>query len=196
MFVDQSLHRGSMADRVENSPLVGLSDTAYRKMVTQDYRHVLGLAWRMLAVRAEAEDVTQEAFLRLWNERKHIEPDGAKFWLRKVARHLCLDRLRKRKDWNISFDETLEDSETGLEAPILNPEQETIGREIGAQINQTLEKLPSRQRVALTLVLYDELPARLAASELGLSVEALESLLARARRTLRQSLSSLHKDPV
>ena len=196
MFLDTSFDRGSMAEIVENSPLVGLSDAAYHERVTQDYRHVLGLAWRMLAVRAEAEDVTQEAFLRLWNERKNIAPDGAKFWLRKVARHLCLDRLRKRKDWNISFDETVEDSETGLEAPILNPEQETIGREIGAQINQTLEKLPSRQRVALTLVLYDELPARLAASELGLSVEALESLLARARRTLRQSLSSLHKDPV
>jgi RNA polymerase sigma-70 factor (ECF subfamily) len=138
----------------------------------------------MLNDRTEAEDVAQETFLRVWkhaeNWQSSVEPGGAKFdtWLHRVALNLCYDRLRTRKDY--SDEDTPE-----LIDPALIPEQLLDKSQQADLINAALALLPSRQREALVLQYYQALSNIEAANLMGVSVEALESLLSRARRNMR-----------
>jgi len=144
------------------------------------------LARRMLADRGEAEDAVQDAFLRLWTHAARWEPGKAKFetWLYRVTLNQCYDRLRRRIPANL--DEAVEIADT---AP--NPETSLGNAAIAAQIERAISDLPERQRAAILLCHYQECGNIEAAEILGISVEALESLLARGRRTLRAQLAHL-----
>lgn len=143
---------------------------------------MLSLATRMLGDVAEAEDVTQETFLRAWKALPGWEP-RAKFstWLHRVALNLCYDRLRKRRE--LTMDELPERSDPGL-TPAEALEQKQSVRAVEAAIGA----LPERQAAALTLCALQGHSQAEAAEIMDVSVEALESLLARARRGLRASL--------
>ena len=143
---------------------------------------VLALATRMLGDAAEAEDVTQETFLRAWKALPDWEP-RAKFstWLHRVALNLCYDRLRKRRE--MTMDQLPERTDPGLTPP----EQLEQTQRVQA-IQAAISGLPERQAAALTLCALQGHSQAEAAEILEVSVEALESLLARARRALRASL--------
>lgn len=157
--------------------------TAQAALVHRHMPVVWRVAYRMLKDRQEAEDVTQETFLRAWK----VLPDWearAKFstWACTVAINLCRDRLRKRAP--ILMDELPEREDTGL-----RPDQALTQKQAGARISSLIDQLPERQREALTLCAFEGLGNIEAASAMGISVEALESLLARARRKLRLELA-------
>jgi RNA polymerase sigma-70 factor, ECF subfamily len=143
---------------------------------------VLTLATRMLADRGEAEDVTQETFLRAWKALPDWEP-RAQFstWLHRVALNLCYDRLRKRRE--ALPGELPDQTDTGL-APHDALDQTQRVRAIETAIG----RLPERQGAALTLCALQGHSQTEAAEIMDISVEALESLLSRARRTLRAEL--------
>lgn len=157
---------------------------AVRTLVARKLPRLLALATRLLGDRMEAEDIAQEAFMRIWKQAPQWRSGEAKFdtWLHRVALNLCYDRLRGRREEPV---DTLPDEADPAAAPDLR--FETRSRD--ERVRAALAALPVRQREALVLTYYQELSNLEAAGLMGISVDALESLLARARRTLRAQLA-------
>lgn len=150
------------------------------------FRHtprVLAVSRRMLADAAEAEDVAQEAMLRLWKTAPDWRPGEAKVstWLYRVAANLCVDILRKRR--RLSADEA---PETADDAPSALTRMEEADR--AAALRDAMDALPDRQRAAVTMRHFADLSNPEIGEKLGVSVEAVESLLARGRRALARRL--------
>lgn len=137
---------------------------------------------RILGDDAEAEDMAQEVFLRLWRHGAKFDAGRAKLstWLYRIAVNLCIDRLRGRR-------ETSSNEVPEQEAP---PQQERTLQEgqLAEHVDQALQSLPERQRMALVLFHYQELTMSETAEILDSSVEAVESLLGRAHRTMKKQL--------
>lgn len=155
---------------------------AYRQLVDLHLRSILAFAIRLLNDREEAEEVAQETFLRVWQNADRYEPTSrVTTWIHAIARNQALDRLRKRRP--------SPDTPVVEEAPDSGRPSEYLERKRVAQhVAAALEQLPPRQKVAITLVHYQGFSQAEAADVLGVKVEALESLLARARRKLRELL--------
>nr|WP_179401498.1 RNA polymerase sigma factor [Burkholderia guangdongensis] len=158
--------------------------SAIRALIARKLPRLLALATRMLGDRMEAEDVAQEAFMRIWRQAPHWKTGDAKFdtWLHRVALNLCYDRLRGHREEPA---ETLPDAPD----PAAAPDARLDARARDERVRAALAALPARQREALVLTYYQELSNIDAAGLMGISVDALESLLARARRTLRAQLA-------
>ncbi|MEO1660926.1 MAG: sigma-70 family RNA polymerase sigma factor [Pseudomonadota bacterium] len=157
---------------------------AQAALVNRNMPIVFRVAFRMLQDRAEAEDVTQETFLRAWKALPDWQPK-AKFstWACTVALNLCRDRLRKKKP--VLMDQLPERVDTAL-----RPEEALASQQAQAGIAAKIEALPERQREALTLCALEGMTNIEAAAAMAVSVRALESLLARARRALRAAMSA------
>lgn len=159
---------------------------AIQAMVARKLPRLLSLATRMLGDPVEAEDVAQEAMLRIWKQAPKWRPGQARFdtWLHRVGLNLCYDRLRRKRETPIDrIPEMVDDSPA--------PDRGLLAAETGARVQSVLLKLPERQREAIVLCHYQELGNIEAAHLMGVSVEALESLLSRARRSLRLSLADM-----
>jgi RNA polymerase sigma-70 factor (ECF subfamily) len=156
---------------------------AFRGLVDLHLPTVLAIARRMLKDDAEAEDVAQEAMLRLWRNAAGLElgAGGARPWLRRVASNLCIDRVRGRRNMVVS-DTLPEESEPPSQV------RQIAERELSTRVDAALKSLPERQRLALTLFHYEGMSQIEVGAAMGISDEAVESLLARARRTLKASL--------
>jgi RNA polymerase sigma-70 factor, ECF subfamily len=156
---------------------------AFRGLVDRHLPTVLAIARRMLRDDAEAEDVAQETMLRLWRNAAGLElgPHGVRPWLRRVASNLCIDRVRARR--NVSVVE-----EVPEQAAPAGQDRHLAERELGARVDSALQALPERQRLAITLFHYEGMSQIEVGQVLGISDEAVESLLARARRTLKGAL--------
>jgi len=166
---------------------VGQGDpAAIQTMVARKLPRMLALAQRMLGDAVEAEDVAQEAMLRAWKQAPRWRPGKAKFdtWLHRVGLNLCYDRLRRRREIPT---ETPPDRPDDGPAP----DRGLLAAELGQRVDAALRRLPDRQREAIVLCHYQELTNIEAASLMSVSVEALESLLSRGRRALRQSLADM-----
>lgn len=144
---------------------------------------VFACAWRILGDRAEAEDIAQETFIRLLRKAPRWQPDGPalRSWLLRVATNLCIDRRRARARL-VPMPDDVEDFADRERMPV--DEEFAIRR----AVRRAMADLPDRQRAALVLVHFQGLSGREAAGALDISEDALESLLARARRKLRQEL--------
>ncbi|GAB4529699.1 MAG: RNA polymerase sigma factor [Parvularculaceae bacterium] len=147
---------------------------------------ILRLAHRMLGDAAEAEDVAQDVFFRVWRHAAKWKPGQAKFetWMHRVAINLCLDRLRRRR-------ETVTDSPPDVADPGARPDGALLEAQTSRAIEEALARLPARQRAAIVLCHYQELSNIEAAEAMSISVEAVESLLSRGRRKLRDELASI-----
>ena len=157
---------------------------AYAVLVKRQMPRVFAVTRRMLGNDAAAEDAAQEALLRLWTHAGSYDPTKAMLstWLTRIATNLCLDRLRKRQEeqWDDSYD-----------APLPAEQEQAVGnRQLAERVDAALRALPERQRLALVLCHYEDLSMAEAASAMDTTVEAVESLLGRARRSLKQRLAS------
>jgi RNA polymerase sigma-70 factor (ECF subfamily) len=159
---------------------------AVRALVGRKLPRILGLASRMLGDSGEAEDVAQEAFLRVWRQAPKWRPGQAKFdtWLHRVTLNLCYDRLRRRRE--IATDTPPEQVDEGPA-----PDRGLLAEDAGRRVARALQALPERQREAIVLCHYQELGNIEAATVMGVTVEALESLLGRGRRALRTALADM-----
>ncbi|HEV3428680.1 MAG TPA: RNA polymerase sigma factor [Paraburkholderia sp.] len=167
---------------------VGARDAgAVRSLVVNKLPRLLALATRMLGDRMEAEDVAQEAFMRIWKQAPHWRTGEAKFdtWLHRVALNLCYDRLRGHRETPAPDADALSEQAD----PAARPDERLESRARDARVRDALAALPVRQREALVLTYYQELSNAEAAALMDITVDALESLLARARRTLRAQLA-------
>jgi RNA polymerase sigma-70 factor (ECF subfamily) len=156
---------------------------AFRALVDRHLATVLAIARRMLKDDAEAEDVAQETLLRLWRNAANLQlgPGGVRPWLRRVASNLCIDRVRARRNTTV-VDQVPEESEPAGQM------RQLAERELGTRVDAALKALPERQRLAITLFHYEGMSQIEVGAALGISDEAVESLLARARRTLKATL--------
>jgi RNA polymerase sigma-70 factor (ECF subfamily) len=160
---------------------------AVNEMVARKLPRLLALASRMLGDADEARDVAQESFLRIWKQAANWRGSQARFdtWLHRVALNLCYDRLRRRKERPLSENE--DPIEAIDSAPL--PEEHLEASARSKQMAAALASLPERQREAIVLQYYQELSNIEAAALMNITVDALESLLSRARRNLRHHLT-------
>jgi RNA polymerase sigma-70 factor (ECF subfamily) len=137
---------------------------------------------------ADADEVSQEAMLRVWNHAQRWQPGRVKFstWLYRIARNLAIDRLRRHRHGDADALANLVD-----DAPDAFAQLDAARR--AAMTRSAIAALPERQRSALLLCHFDGFSNQQAAAVLEISVDALESLLARARRTLRTALLPLQR---
>ncbi len=173
---------------------VGAGDHgAFRLLVERHQDAVVGTVAKMLGNPSEAEDISQQVFLRLWKHAKHYRPD-AKFttYLFTITRNLVFNESRRRsRRKEVSSDEREESSHLQIEAnPDRQPDSELLQAELRAAVDAAIAALPEAQRLAVVLRRYEQMPYEEIAGVLSLSVSAVKSLLFRARSTLRESLSS------
>lgn len=166
-------------------------NAAFAALVARHLPRATALAIRITGSRSDAEEIVQEAFLRTWIKSPDWESQatakgGAQFttWFTRVLVNLCIDRRRRPQPAPLEAAAEVAASEPdGLDT--------TVQRETSARVLAALATLPERQRAALTLCHWDGRSNLEAAEILEISVGALESLLVRARRTLRTALADL-----
>ncbi len=156
---------------------------AFRELMQRHLNSVLATARRIVGDAAEAEDIAQEAFLRLWRGADGVEAIGDTLlpWLRRVASNLAIDRLRKARRLDVT-DELPDQPDQARQLQTLET------RDTAARVEAALASLPERQRLAVGLFHFEELSQREVAQAMEISEDALESLLARGRRKLREIL--------
>lgn len=155
--------------------------SAYQIIVKQHLRSISHYAFRMLGNQKDTEDITQETFLRLWINAQKWQADKAKLstWLHRIAHNLCIDYIRKHG--NVQTRESFEQREEQLEANESLDESSKIKK-----LNDAIKRLPESQRSALMLCHYQNFSNKEAAAIMNTSVKALESVIARAKRSLRK----------
>ena len=158
---------------------------AFGTLVDRHLAAMLAVARRMLRDDAEAEDVAQEAMLRLWrsSDRLEIGAYGVRPWLRRVVSNLCIDKVRAGRNTTV-VDDVPEQPQAADQVSSLER------RQAAHRVDAALKALPDRQRMALVLFHYEGLSQIEVGRTMGISDEAVESLLSRARRTLKAALAS------
>lgn len=160
--------------------------SAARALTGRHLPRVFAHACRLLQDRAEAEDVAQEAMLKLWKMAPNWREGEAKLstWLYRVTANAATDRLRKRRTVALEAAPEQIDQAPSVEARLIADDRQKA-------LHDAMGTLPERQRNALVLRHFEELSNPEIASALETSVEAVESLLGRARRALAAKLSHL-----
>jgi RNA polymerase sigma-70 factor, ECF subfamily len=174
---------------------------AFALLVRRHLARATALAQRITGNRSDAEEIVQEAFLRCWRKAPEWRPANdqaaddraandrgatAQFgtWLYRVLVNLCLDRRRRTQPVEIeAADQVADGGVDGFDA--------TARGETSRRVQAAIARLPERQRAALALCYFEGLGNIEAAAMLDISIGALESLLVRARRALRDALGDL-----
>lgn len=165
--------------------LYARGDRTAARLLAQRFTPVaLRVARRMLADPAEAEDVAQEAMLRLWRMAPGWQPGAAKVttWLYRVVANLCTDRLRRRRTVPLDAAPEPEDGNPGAAERMMEADR-------AAALEKALAALPERQRQAVILRHLEGLSNPEIAEVMDVGVEAVESLVARGKRGLAAALS-------
>jgi RNA polymerase sigma-70 factor (ECF subfamily) len=186
----------ALSDEALMARIAGSDAQAFEILVRRHQRHILNLIYRSIGDHTQAEDVAQEVFLRVWRAAEDYEPKS-KFttWVYRIVVNLCLDALKAthRKQ---SFMHVYVGAENpGENDGVLNgcdsapsPEELLIDAEESGRIFAALQGLPANQRLAVVLKKFDGLSYDEISRILGCSVSAVESLLVRAKKTLRERL--------
>lgn len=165
----------------------GGNHDAFAELVRRHSRRFYHIAYRLLFNKDDAEDIVQEAFLKLWRSPGSFkESEGAKFttWFYRVVTNLCLDMNRKKKPLPLNGT---------VQIPDARPGQELLmdGRQKQAMLDQLIAQLPERQQLALNLCFYEGLTNKEAAEIIGVELKALQSLIMRAKTTLKEKMKDL-----
>jgi RNA polymerase sigma-70 factor (ECF subfamily) len=184
---DRAFHEDSETDDAELMLKIQQRDErAFRELLNRYLAPLNRFAVRMLGNSHDAEDLVQETFLRAWKNAHQWQPHQGKLttWLHAITHHLCIDfHRRDRSALHTEVSAQLQSSDT--------PEKHLAAANKGRAVTAALVQLPERQKSAIILCHYQGLSNRDAAAVIGVSVDALESLMARGRRTLRKELASL-----
>jgi len=160
---------------------------AFNVFLSRHLSAVVQFSKRYLSGLADAEDIAQETFFRVWQKGNSWQSQGhsPRSWLYRIAYNLCIDEIR-RKPASEQVNNDVAEKKTILDSGDL---EKTIEHESNINwISRSLKKLPERQRTALSLCALQGLSNKEAANVMDISIEALESLLSRGRRQLRAQL--------
>ena len=165
---------------------------AFRTIVELHHKPLISFIVRYTGDRDSAEDIAQEVFLRVFKAAKDYKPQ-AKFrtWLFTIATNLCLNEIRSNKSSSKFVDlSDLHEQEYSLIAPeAFSPQKAAENAELSAAVCKAIQSLPENQRLAILLRQYNEFSYEEISKIMGLSISAIESLLQRARQSLKKSLS-------
>ncbi|MEN8715791.1 MAG: sigma-70 family RNA polymerase sigma factor [Verrucomicrobiales bacterium] len=184
--------------RVLNDRDVGLmlrvkegDNEAFELLVELHQSAVIGTVAKMLGGASEAEDIAQQVFIRIWKSAKRYQPQ-AKFttWMFTITRNLVFNETRRRKRKpTVSVEEREEESHQQVEdVHSTTPDQHVLHSELERAVDDAIQALPEKQRLAVVLRRYEEMPYDEIGCVLSMSVPAVKSLLFRARTQLKESL--------
>ena len=160
---------------------------AFAQIVERHSGLFYAAAFRMCHNEQDAEDVVQDAFLKLWNKPQVFDASrGAKFttWFYRVVTNLAIDRMRRKKPQSGSdVLDLMADKAKLADQALEEQDQQDV-------LEQAIAKLPERQKAALNLCFYEGLSNKEAAEILGVGVKGLESLLMRAKKALKEDLAA------
>lgn len=171
---------------------------AFEVLIRRHQRSVLNFIFRFMGHRTEAEDLTQEVFLRIWKAAGTYKPE-AKFttWLYRIATNICINKQRSIRIRRLfakfhSAEQrrrSKDSSIIGEGAELLTPEDRLIDSEQSVRLLNALNELPTSQRLAIVLKIYDEMSYQEISQIMDRSISAVDSLLIRAKKNLREKLT-------
>jgi RNA polymerase sigma-70 factor (ECF subfamily) len=160
------------------------SRQAFGVLVERHTERFYRTAYRYVQNKEAAEDIVQDAFLKLWEDPARWQPERkAKFttWFYRVVVNLCLDWQKRKRPVELDEEAPLADERETMDATMIRTqEQKMLEREIAA--------LPERQQTALNLCFDEGLSNQEAADVMGLNLKALQSLIMRAKTTLKERM--------
>lgn len=158
---------------------------AFRIIMARHMQRVIRVAQRVTGNAAEADDIGQEVFLRVWSRAASFNPQVAKFttWLYRITLNLAFDRMRKPQFAPIEDAGDIRSDETGVVDQLIADQERRA-------LADAMAQLPDRQRAAITLFHMEGLSGGESAAVLNVSEKAFESLLARARLALRKQVDN------
>jgi RNA polymerase sigma-70 factor (ECF subfamily) len=164
--------------------IAGGDRSAFDRLSRRHLDRAYGVALRMTGSRADAQDVVQDVFLRLWQRPDAWRPGQAQFstWLYRVVVNRCLDLKRRPRGTDLDSVEEPQDPDANAEDSLLDAERNRA-------LDSAVKQLPERQREAIVLTYTAGLRNAEAASAMEISVKAFEALLVRAKRELRDFLA-------
>lgn len=166
---------------------------AFERLVELNQRAVIGTVARMLNNIDDAHDIAQQVFVRVWRSAERYEP-SAKFttWLFTITRNLVFNEIRRRgRKKEVSLEEQAEDHHRDHAAPGRhNPDSAVQQSELEDAIDRAIQTLPEKQRLAVSLRRYEDMPYEDICEILGMSLSAVKSLLFRARNELKEKLAA------
>jgi RNA polymerase sigma-70 factor, ECF subfamily len=165
---------------------------AFETLVTRHQHSVVGTAAKMLGGTADAEDIGQQVFVRVWKHAARYQP-SAKFttWLMTITRNLVFNELRRRRrSQQVSMDADEGDTirHQFVDEQAAAPSEEMLDSELHEAIDAAIAGLPEAQRLAIVLRRYEGMPYEEIAEVLKTSVPAVKSILFRARAELKARL--------
>ena len=166
--------------------------SAFREIVERHQNPLLNYIYRYTGDRASSEDIAQEVFLRVFKNAKEYQPlSSFKTWLFKIATNLCLNELRDNRIHRNTIDifELNEAGFVALASKHPSPARELESHELSFTLKKALKSLSEKQRVALLLHKYSEFPYIEISQMMGCSISSVESLIHRARQSLKKQLS-------
>lgn len=177
------------ADKQDDELLARIQDgdgQAFAVLVERHTERFYRLAFRYLQNKEAAEDVMQDAFVKLWESPAVWQPErNSKFttWFYRVVVNLCLDALKKKRAERLDDDSLVADDSKPVEEMMIGEQrQKMIEKEIAA--------LPMRQRTALNLCFDQGLTNQEAAEVMGINLKALQSLIMRGKTTLKERMKA------
>jgi RNA polymerase sigma-70 factor (ECF subfamily) len=167
-------------------------EAAFCELIVEYQGRVVGTVAKMLGGDADAEDIAQQVFIRVWNSAPRYEPT-AKFttWLFTIARNLVFNELRRRNRHpasSLDIDDDEGPHRIAADTVTPTPDASMIDAELQVAIQKAIDALPESQRMAVVLRRYEELSYEEIAEILELTVPAVKSILFRARTELRERL--------
>lgn len=167
--------------------------SAAAQLVARHSDRIYAIGFRMLGDRQLAEDLTQEVFFKVWKNAAKWEPGRALFstWLHRVCVNLCYDHLRKRREVKL---EDLPQEHRDTHDPGPDAHDALEAKLMGARVRDAMAALPERQRAAIALCHFEGFTNTETADILETTVEAVESLLTRGRRKLKELLQSERRE--
>ena len=165
-------------------------EPAFRMLARRCVPPSIGLARRILVNAADAEEVVQEAMLRVWTSAPRWRPEARfRTWLYRVVVNLCLNRKRRAPFASLADVGDPADPRPDAVAALERSQRDKATAD-------AIARLPERQRAAIVLTYHEGLSNAEAAAVLGTSRSAVETLLVRAKRSLRQQLGPLKADDI
>jgi RNA polymerase sigma-70 factor (ECF subfamily) len=160
---------------------------AFRQLAARHLNRAYAIAFRLLHNREDAEEIAQEAVSRVWQKAAAFDPTRSAFgtWFYRIVTNAALDRLRRRKPPS----ENLDDFSERLSDNSPTGEDLRIRADDARHIKQAMATLPPTQQMALTLVYYEEFSQAEAARIMNITTSALEALLFRGKKGLKQRLT-------
>ena len=176
-------------DKEDNELLALIQDGSGQAFATLVERHTerfYRLAYRYLQNKEAAEDVVQDAFIKLWENPALWQPGrNSKFttWFYRIVVNLCLDLRKKKKPERLDNDAVLADDREPVDEMMMRAQEQTM-------IEKEIAALPERQRTALNLCFDEGLTNQEAAEVMGINLKALQSLIMRAKTTLKERMKA------